>query len=140
MELQIVWLKMAVGPKKGQKQYTIRRVNYGDVTYEALLDEVEAASTFSGADVEVMMKMFGKIVEEKLSCGVPIDLGPLGTLRPKITAKSVATKEQCTAKTITSKGITYHPRAELTKALEGISRRVINSEVRGRSHKKKEEE
>ena len=98
MELQIVWLKMAMGPKKGQKQYTIRRVNYGDVTYEALLDEVEAASTFSGADVEVMMKMFGKIVEEKLSCGVPVDLGPLGTLRPKITAKSVATKEQCTAK------------------------------------------
>lgn len=137
MDLQIVWLQMAMGPKKGQKQYTIRRVNYGDVTYEALLDEVEAASTFSGADVEVMMKMFGKIVEEKLSCGVPVDLGPLGTLRPKITAKSVTTKEQCTAKTITSKGITYHPRAELTKALEGISRRVINSEVRGRKHKKK---
>lgn len=140
MELQIVWLKMAVGPKKGQKQYTIRRVNYGDITYEALLDEVEAASTFSGADVEVMIKMFGKIVEEKLSCGVPVDLGPLGTLRPKITAKSVATKEQCTAKTITSKGITYHPRAELTQALEGISRRVINSEIRGRKHKKKTSE
>ena len=105
-----------------------------------MLDEVEAASTFSGADVEVMIKMFGKIVEEKLSCGVPVDLGPLGTLRPKITAKSVATKEQCTAKTITSKGITYYPRAELTKALEDISRRVINSEVRGRKHKKKTSE
>lgn len=140
MELQIVWLKMAVGPKKGQKQYTIRRVNYGDVTYEALLDEVEAASTFSGADVEVMIKMFGKIVEEKLSSGTPVDLGPLGTLRPKITAKSVATKEQCTAKTITNKGVTYYPRAELTQALEGISRRVINSEVRGRKHKKKTSE
>jgi predicted histone-like DNA-binding protein len=131
---------MAMGPKKGQKQYTIRRVNYGDVTYEALLDEVEAASPFSGADVEVMMKMFGKIVEEKLSCGVPVDLGPLGTLRPKITAKSVATKEQCTAKTITSKGITYHPRTELTQALKGMTRRVINSEVRGRKHKKKTSE
>lgn len=140
MELQIVWLKMAMGPKKGQKQYTIRRVNYGDVTYEALLDEVEAASTFSGADVEVMIKMFGKIVEEKLSCGVPVDLGPLGTLRPKITAKSVATKEQCTAKTITNKGITYHPRAELTEALNKASLRVINSEIRGRKHKKKTSE
>ena len=139
MELQIVWIKMAVGPKKGQKQYTIRRVNYGDVTYEALLDEVEAASTFSGADVEVMMKMFGKIVEEKLSCGVPVDLGPLGTLRPKITAKSVATKEQCTAKTIINKGVTYYPRAELVEALNKASLRVINSEIRGRKHKKKEE-
>ena len=58
MDLQIVWLQMAMGPKKGQKQYTIRRVNYGDVTYEALLDEVEAASTFSSADVEVMMKIW----------------------------------------------------------------------------------
>ena len=140
MEMQIVWLKMAMGPKKGQKQYTIRRVNYGDVTYEALLDEVEAASTFSGADVEVMMKMFGKIVEEKLSCGVPVDLGPLGTLRPKITAKSVATKEQFTAKTITNKGVTYYPRAELVEALNKASLRVINSEIRGRKHKKKTSE
>ena len=140
MELQIVWIKMAVGPKKGQKQYTIRRVNYGDITYEALLDEVEAASTFSGADVEVMIKMFGKIVEEKLSCGVPVDLGPLGTLRPKITAKSVATKEQCTSKTITNKGVTYYPRAELVEALNKASLRVINSEIRGRKHKKKTSE
>ena len=48
MELQIVWIKMAMGPKKGQKQYAIRRVNYGDVTYEALLDEVEAARSRTG--------------------------------------------------------------------------------------------
>ena len=103
-----------------------------------MLKRIEKSTTFSDADAELILKTFSDVVEEKLSSGTPVDLGPLGTLRPKITAKSVDTKEQCTAKTITSKGITYHPRAELTQALKGISRRVINSEVRGRKHKKKD--
>ena len=140
MDMQIVWLKMAMGPKKGQKQYTIHRVNYGNTTHEAILEGVQAASTFSAADSELIIRHFADVVEEKLSSGHPVNLGPLGTLHPKITAKSVDTKEQCTAKTITNKGITYYPRAELTEALSKMSLRVINSDVRGRSHKKKEEE
>ena len=129
-----------MGPKKGKELYTIRRVNIGNCSFSYLLKRIEASSTFSDADAELILKTFSDVVEEKLSSGTPVDLGPLGTLRPKITAKSVDTKEQCTAKTITSKGITYHPRAELTQALKGISRRVINSEVRGRKHKKKTSE
>lgn len=130
-----------MGPKKGKELYTIRRVNIiGNCSFSYLLKRIEDSSTFSDADAELILKTFSDVVEEKLSSGTPVDLGPLGTLRPKITAKSVATKEQCTAKTITSKGITYHPRAELTQALKGISRRVINSEVRGRKHKKKTSE
>ena len=140
MDFYIATIKMAMGPKKGKELYTIRRVNIGNCSFSYLLKRIEDSSTFSNADAELILKTFSDVVEEKLSSGTPVDLGPLGTLRPKITAKSVATKEQCTAKTITSKGITYHPRAELTQALEGISRRVINSEVRGRKHKKKEEE
>ena len=140
MDLQIVWLKMAIGAKKGQKQYTIHRVNYGNTTHEAILEGVQAASTFSAADSELIIRHFADVVEEKLSSGHPVDLGPLGTLHPKITAKSVDTKEQCTAKTITNKGITYYPRAELTEALSKMSLRVINSEVRGRKHKKKTSE
>ena len=140
MDLQIVWLKMAIGAKKGQKQYTIHRVNYGNTTHEAILEGVQAASTFSAADSELIIRHFADVVEEKLSSGHPVDLGPLGTLHPKITAKSVDTKEQCTAKTITNKGITYYPRTELTEALSKMSLRVINSEVRGRKHKKKTSE
>lgn len=127
-----------MGPKKGKELYTIRRVNIGNCSFSYLLKRIEKSTTFSDADAELILKTFSDVVEEKLSCGTPVDLGPLGTLRPKITAKSVNTKEQCTAKTITNKGITYHPRAELTQALEGISRRVINSAVRGRTHKKKD--
>ena len=129
-----------MGPKKGKELYTIRRVNIGNCSFSYLLKRIEESTTFSSADAELILKTFSDVVEEKLSCGTPVDLGPLGTLRPKITAKSVNTKEQCTAKTITNKGITYYPRAELTEALSKMSLRVINSDVRGRSHKKKEEE
>lgn len=129
-----------MGPKKGKELYTIRRVNIGNCSFSYLLKRIEDSSTFSNADAELILKTFSDVVEEKLSSGTPVDLGPLGTLHPNITAKSVDTKEQCTAKTITNKGITYYPRTELTEALSNVSLRVINSEVRGRKHKKKEEE
>ena len=140
MDFYIATIKMAMGPKKGKELYTIRRVNIGNCSFSYLLKRIEDSSTFSNADAELILKTFSDVVEEKLSCGVPVDLGPLGTLRPKITAKSVATKEQCTAKTITNKGITYYPRAELVEALNKASLRVINSEIRGRKHKKKTSE
>ena len=41
MDMQVVKTKMGVGPKKGQIQYTVKRVSYADVTSEAILDEIK---------------------------------------------------------------------------------------------------
>lgn len=126
MDMQVVKTKMGVGPKKGQIQYTLKRVSYADVTSEALLDEIKSASTFSPADAKSMLGNFVDVVKEDLLEGRIVDLGVLGSLMPKISVKSVDTKKECDLSTIKSVGIQYTPATELTSDAKKISMQVID--------------
>lgn len=126
MDMQVVKTKMGVGPKKGQIQYTLKRVSYADVTSEALLDEIKSASTFSPADAKSMLGNFVDVVKEDLLEGCIVDLGVLGSLMPKISVKSVDTRKECDLSTIKSVGIQYTPATELTSDAKKISMQVID--------------
>ena len=126
MDMQVVKTKMGVGPKKGQIQYTLKRVSYADVTSEALLDEIKSASTFSPADAKSMLGNFVDVVKEDLLEGRIVDLGVLGSLMPKISVKSVDTRKECDLSTIKSVGIQYVPATELTSDAKKISMQVID--------------
>ena len=126
MDMQVVKTKMGVGPKKGQIQYTLKRVSYADVTSEALLDEIKSASTFSPADAKSMLGNFVDVVKEDLLEGRIVDLGVLGSLMPKISVKSVDTRKECDLSTIKSVGIQYTPATELTSDAKKISVQVID--------------
>ena len=126
MDMQVVKTKMGVGPKKGQIQYTLKRVSYADVTSEALLDEIKSASTFSPADAKSMLGNFVDVVKEDLLEGRIVDLGVLGSLMPKISVKSVDTRKECDLSTIKSVGIQYTPATELTSDAKKLSMQVID--------------
>lgn len=126
MDMQVVKTKMGVGPKKGQIQYTLKRVSYADVTSETLLDEIKSASTFSPADAKSMLGNFVDVVKEDLLEGRIVDLGVLGSLMPKISVKSVDTRKECDLSTIKSVGIQYTPATELTSDAKKISMQVID--------------
>ena len=126
MDMQVVKTKMGVGPKKGQIQYTLKRVSYADVTSEALLDEIKSASTFSPADAKSMLGNFVDVVKEDLLEGRIVDLGVLGSLMPKTSVKSVDTRKECDLSTIKSVGIQYTPATELTSDAKKISMQVID--------------
>ena len=98
---------MTIGPKKGQYQYTLKRVSYGNVTSEAILEEIQSATTFSRADTDAVIHAFVDVMVEGIAEGRIVDFGVLGTLYPRITAKAVDTKEECTPATIERKGILY---------------------------------
>ena len=126
MDMQVVKTKMGVGPKKGQIQYTVKRVSYADVTSEAILDEIKAASTFSPADAKSMLGNFVDVIKEDLLEGRIVDLGVLGSMMPKISVKSVDTRKECDLSTIKSVGIQYTPATELTSDAKKISMQVID--------------
>lgn len=126
MDMQVVKTKMGVGPKKGEYQYTVKRVSYADVTSEAILDEIKSASTFSPADAKSMLGNFVALVKDDLMEGRIVDLGVLGSLMPKISVKAVATKEECDLSTIKSVGIQYVPAIDLTSDAKKISMQVID--------------
>ncbi len=126
MDMQVVKTKMGVGPKKGEYQYTVKRVSYADITSEAILDEIKSASTFSPADAKSMLGNFVALIKDDLMEGHIVDLGVLGSLMPKISVKTVATKKECDLSTIKSVGIQYVPATDLTSDAKKISMQVID--------------
>lgn len=126
MDLQLVKTKMGIGPKKGQEQYTLKRVSYGNITSEAILEEIQSASTFSSADAEAIISAFAGVMIEGIADGRIVDLGVLGTIYPKITAKAVDSKEECTVETIKTKSILYRPDADLSDEAKKMKLRIID--------------
>lgn len=127
MDLNIIKKKMTVGPKKGQTMYGLSRVSMPTIHSNAILDEVKQSSTFSQGDAKHIIKELANVMVEFVANGCAVDLGELGTLRPTITAKSVATRQECKASTITDRGIRYTSRADFAADMKGMSLRVLNS-------------
>ena len=55
-----------------------------------------------------------------------VDLGSLGSIMPKISVKSVATRKECDLSTIKSVGLQYTPTADLASDAKKISMEVID--------------
>lgn len=127
MDLNIIKKKMTVGPKKGQTMYGLSRVSMPTIHSNAILDEVKQSSTFSQGDAKHIIKELANVMVEFVANGCAVDLGELGTLRPTITAKSVDTREECKASTITDRGIRYISRADFATDMKGMSLRVLNA-------------
>lgn len=127
MDVKKVKRTMKVGPKKDKTLYGLQWVNYGNVSSEALLQEVEAATTLSDSDAELLVKEFANVVIGYVANGHNVDLGVLGTLSPKITAKAVDSEKDCTAQTIGSIGVLYRSRKELTDDAKAMSITMLSS-------------
>lgn len=127
MDVKKVKRTMKVGPKKDKTLYGLQWVNYGNVSSEALLQELEAATTLSDSDAELLVKEFANVVIGYVANGHSVDLGVLGTLSPKITAKAVDSEKDCTAQTISSIGVLYRSRQELADDAKAMSITMLSS-------------
>ncbi len=127
MDVKKVKRTMKVGPKKDKTLYGLQWVNYGNVSSEALLQEVEAATTLSDSDAELLVTEFARVVIGYVANGHSVDLGVLGTLSPKITAKAVDSEKDCTAQTIESIGVLYRSRKELADDAKAMSITMLSS-------------
>ena len=127
MDVKKVKRTMKVGPKKDKTLYGLQWVNYGNVGSEALLQEVEAATTLSDSDADLLVKEFARVVIGYVANGHNVDLGVLGTLNPKISAKAVDSEKDCTAQTISSIGVLYRSRQELADDAKAMSITMLSS-------------
>lgn len=121
MDVKKVKRTMKVGPKKDKTLYGLQWVNYGNVGSEALLQEVEAATTLSDSDADLLVKEFADVVIRYVANGHGVDLGVLGTLSPKISAKAVDSEKECTAQTIERIGVLYRARQDLIDEAKAMS-------------------
>ena len=133
MDVKKVKRTMKVGPKKDKTLYGLQWINYGNVGSEALLQEVEAATTLSDSDADLLVKEFADVVIRYVANGHSVDLGVLGTLSPKISAKAVDSEKECTAQTIESIGVLYRARQDLIDEAKAMSITMLSSSSSGSS-------
>ena len=127
MDLQKIKKIMKVGPKKDVELYGLKWVNYGNLSSSALISEIEQLGTLSDSDAELIVRTFVDVITNYVANGHNVDLGVMGTIKPKISAKSVATEAECKASTIESIGILYRSRQELIDDAKKMSMRVVSS-------------
>ena len=125
MNLQKVIMKVPFGEDKGQLKYTLKHVNYGNVSYRTILEEISDGSTFSVGDADAVLKNFFEMVVDQVADGHTVEMGELGTLKPKIQAKCVDTRNECTASTIKRVGMQYTPSMTLEAEAKAMSMRVV---------------
>ena len=127
MDLQKIRKTRKVGPKKDVELYGLKWVNYGNLSSSALISEIEQLGTLSDSDAELIVRTFVDVITSYVANGHSVDLGVMGTIKPKITAKSVDTEAQCKASTIEGIGILYRSRQELIDDAKKMSMRVIST-------------
>ena len=111
---------MKVGKKKGVTLYGPRIEGQGTLSTKQLAKRIQRASTLSTADVVAIDRSFSEYVVEYLLEGYIVDLGALGTIRPKFEAKAVDTLEECDASSIRDMSVEFRGSAELKEALDNI--------------------
>lgn len=111
---------MKVGKKKGVTLYGPRIEGRGTQSTKQLAKRIQRASTLSTSDVNAIDRSFSEYVVEYLLEGYIVDLGALGTVRPKFDAKAVDTLEECDTSSIRDMSVEFRGSAELKEALDNI--------------------
>ena len=61
--------KLSVGPKKGQKVYIARPTDRQRVTHRKFCEEVARATTFTGAEVEAVLRLAAEMAKRHVESG-----------------------------------------------------------------------
>lgn len=81
--------KLSVGPKKGQKVFIARPTDRQRVTHRKFCEEVARATTFTGAEVEAVLRLAAEMAKRHVESGESVDFGDIGTLSPSFKSKAV---------------------------------------------------
>ena len=100
--------KMSFGKYAGRTVYMARPTDRERVTHRRFCEEVGRATTFTGAEVEAVLRLAAEIAKKHVSEGESVDFGDLGTLTPTFSSKSVEHPEEFDALKHIS-----HPRVRL---------------------------
>lgn len=81
--------KMAVGPLKGKKVFIATPTDRRRISHRSFCEEVARATTFTGAEVEAVLRLAAETAKKHVESGESVDFGDIGSLTPSFKAKAV---------------------------------------------------
>ena len=118
MRYKITKKKQAL--KDNEERY-IATLELGEyISYDHVLEEMQTRTSLNKGSISSVLINLSELIISKLTQGHPVDLGPIGKIKPRISAQSKKTKEEVTTKTITTKSTLYLPSKAIKDAMNGV--------------------
>ena len=118
MRYKITKKKQAL--KDNEERY-IATLELGEyISYDHVLEEMQTRTSLNKGSISSVLINLSELIISKLTQGHPVDLGPIGKIKPRISAQSKKTKEEVTTKTITTKSTLYLPSKEIKDAMNAV--------------------
>ena len=78
-----------VGPMKGKKVFIASPTDRRRVSHRSFCEEVARATTFTGAEVEAVLRLAAETAKKHVESGETVDFGDIGSLTPSFKSKAV---------------------------------------------------
>ena len=106
-------------------QHTVQQIatqiNLGRVDIDQLATEIAEVTSLGEGDVKSVLLHLAKQSVGYLTMGFSVQLGDLGTLTPRISAKAVPTTDKYTTDNIRRVNVRYTPSSAIKTRLRGVS-------------------
>ena len=89
--------KMTLGKLKGKTVYVARPTDRKRVSHRQFCEEVAHATTFTGAEVEAVLRLAAETAKKHVEQGETVDFGDIGSLTPTFNSTAVERKEDFNA-------------------------------------------
>lgn len=93
--------KATVGALAGKTVIQANPTGRKRIDHRAFCEEVARATTFTGAEVEAVMRLAAEIAKKHVENGDIVDFGDIGTLRPSFQSKLVKKARKSSTPTCT---------------------------------------
>ncbi len=118
MRYKITKKKQAL--KDNEERY-IATLDLGEyIDYDRVLEELQTRTHLNKGTLSSVLINLSELIIRNITAGHPVDLGPIGKIKPRISAQSKKTKEEVTTKTITTKSTLYLPSKEIKDAMNAV--------------------
>jgi predicted histone-like DNA-binding protein len=118
MRYKITKKKQALKDNEDRYMATLELGEY--ISYDQVLEEMQTKTSLNKGSISSVLINLSELIISKLTQGHPVDLGPIGKIKPRISAQSQKTKEEVTTKTITTKSTLYLPSKEIKDAMNAV--------------------
>ena len=114
--------KATVGALAGKTVIQANPTGRKRIDHRAFCEEVARATTFTGAEVEAVMRLAAEIAKKHVENGDIVDFGDIGTLRPSFQSKLVEKgKEEFNANVHITKPVVRLKPSKRYFTLQGVS-------------------
>ena len=110
-------------------KYSPKIVRAATLDFDTLVALIAERTTIEEGEVRSFLLSLVKAIKYYVTSSFVVNIEGVGIFTPTLTARAVKTLEECTADTITKKGVIFRPTVKTTNKFKAITFKKANLDV-----------